>query len=127
VSGLRPQARRAGLIDESTIERLAAAGKTSRTSDPARYAGRVKRLFFIVMVGLWGAFIALALASPDTLTHLWHWVGGLWWPFEIAFWIVFLPWMIGLLVWQADWSFATRMAFIVVLALGWSAMSFPRK
>ena len=51
----------------------------------------------------------------------------LWWPFEIAVWIVFLPWMIGLLVWQADWSFAARMAVIVVLALGWSAMSFPRK
>ncbi len=87
----------------------------------------MKRLFFIVMVGLWGAFIALAFTSPDTLTHVWHWVGDLWWPFAIAFWIVFLPWMIGLLVWQADWSFAARMAIIVVLAVGWSAMSFPRK
>jgi len=87
----------------------------------------MKRLFFVIMVGLWGAFIALAFTAPDTLTHLWQWVGDLWWPFEIAVWIVFLPWMIGLLVWQADWSFAARMAVIAVLALGWSAMSFPRK
>ncbi len=87
----------------------------------------MKRLFFILMVGLWGAFIALAFVSPETLDTIWQWTTGLWWPFEIAFWIVFLPWMIGLLVWRADWSFAARMAVIAVLALSWSAMSFPRK
>ena len=87
----------------------------------------MKRLFFIVMVGMWGAFIALAFVSPETLTDLWTRTGDLWWPLQIAVWIVFLPWMLGLLVWQADWSFAARMAAIAVLALGWSAMSFPRK
>jgi hypothetical protein len=87
----------------------------------------VKRLFFIVMVGMWGAFIALALVSPETLTDLWTRTGDLWWPLQGAVWIFFLPWMLGLLVWQADWSFAARMAVIAVLALGWSAMSFPRK
>jgi hypothetical protein len=125
IERVEPQAQ-AGLIGSAgpVTDRRSARSPAHRRS---RYAGRVKRLFFIVMVGLWGAFIALAFASPDTLTHLWHWVGGLWWPFEIAFWIVFLPWMIGLLVWQADWSFAARMAVIVLLAVGWSAMSFPRK
>jgi hypothetical protein len=87
----------------------------------------VKRLFFIIMVGLWGAFVALAFASPETLNDIWRWTGDLWWPLEIAAWILFLPWMIGLWVWQTDWSFAARMAVIVVLALGWSAASFPRK
>jgi len=87
----------------------------------------VRRLFFIVMVGLWGAFIALAFASPHTLNSIWHWAGGLPLAFQIVAWVLFLPWMIGLLVWHADWSFAARMAVIVVLALGWSAMSFPRK
>ncbi len=87
----------------------------------------MKRLFFIVMVGLWGAFIALAIVSPETLTSIWRSTADLWWPLKLAVWILFLPWMIGLLVWQADWSFAARMAVIVVLALGWSAMSFPRR
>ena len=87
----------------------------------------MRRLFFIVMVGLWGAFIALAFASPETLDDIWRWAGDLWWPVEIAVWLLFLPWMIGLLVWQADWSLAARMAVIVVLALGWSAASFPRR
>lgn len=87
----------------------------------------MRRLFFIVMVGLWGAFIALAFASPETLGEISRWAGDLWWPIQIAVWILFLPWMIGLLVWQADWSFAARMAVIVVLALGWSAASFPRR
>jgi hypothetical protein len=79
------------------------------------------------MVGLWGAFIALAFASPETLDDIWRWAGDLWWPVEIAVWLLFLPWMIGLWVWQADWSFAARLAVIVVLALGWSAASFPRR
>jgi hypothetical protein len=87
----------------------------------------MRRLFFILMVGLWGAFIALAFASPETLGEIWRWAGDLWWPVEIAVWILFLPWMIGLLVWQADWSFAARMTVILVLALGWSAASFPRR
>ncbi len=87
----------------------------------------MKRLFFIVMVGLWGAFIALAFVSPETLTAIWQWTTDLWWPLQVAVWILFLPWMVGLLVWQADWSFAARMAVIVVLALGWSGLSFPRK
>jgi hypothetical protein len=87
----------------------------------------VKRLFFIVMVGLWGAFIALAIVSPETLTSIWQSTTDLWWPLKLLVWILFLPWMIGLLVWQADWSFAARMGVIVVLALGWSAMSFPRR
>jgi len=79
------------------------------------------------MVGLWGAFIALAFASPETLTEIWRWTSDLWWPLQVAVWILFLPWMIGLWVWQTDWSFAARMALVVVLALGWSAASFPRK
>ena len=87
----------------------------------------MKRLFFILMVALWGAFIALALVSPETLDHIWNWTHGLWWPLQIVVWIIFLPWMIGLFVWQADWSFAARMAIIAVIALGWSAVSFPRK
>ena len=57
----------------------------------------MRRLSFIVMVGLWGAFIALAFTSPETLDEIWRWAGDLWWPVEIAVWILFLPWMIGLL------------------------------
>ena len=87
----------------------------------------MRRLFFIVMVGLWGAFVALAFSSPGTLNSIWHWAGGLALPFQIVVWVLFLPWMIGLLVWHTDWSFAARMAVILVLALGWSGMSFPRR
>ena len=87
----------------------------------------MKRLLFILMVGLWGAFIALAFASPETLNEVWRWAGDLWWPLQIVVWILFLPWMIGLWVWQTEWSFGVRMAIVAVLAVGWSAASFPRK
>jgi hypothetical protein len=87
----------------------------------------VKRIFFIVMVGLWGAFIALAFASPETLNDAWLWTRGLAWPLQVLAWLVFLPWMIGLWVWQTDWSFAARLAVVVVVAVGWSAAAFPRR
>ena len=87
----------------------------------------MKRLLFILMVGLWGAFVALAFASPETLDEVWRWAGDLWWPLQIVAWVLFLPWMIGLWVWQTDWSFGVRMAIVAVLAVGWSAASFPRK
>ena len=87
----------------------------------------MKRLFFILMVGLWGAFIALAFASPETLNEVWRWAGDLWWPLQIVVWVLFLPWMIGLWVWQTDWSFGMRTAIVALLAVGWSAASFPRK
>jgi hypothetical protein len=87
----------------------------------------VKRLFFILMVGLWGAFVALAFASPETLNEVWRWAGALWWPLQIVVWLLFLPWMIGLWVWQTGLSFGVRMAIVAVLAIGWSAASFPRR
>ena len=87
----------------------------------------VRRLFFILMVGLWGAFIALAFVAPDTSNEAWDWAGSLWWPWQVLVWIVFLPWMVGLLVWQTDWSFALRMTLIAAIAVGWSAASFPRR
>ena len=59
--------------EEPDVARSRTDGAPGRTdaadgpAAPARYAGGVKRLFFIVMVGLWGAFIALAFVSPETL------------------------------------------------------------
>lgn len=87
----------------------------------------MKRLFFILMVVLWGAFIALAIASPDTLNDAWRSTRDLWWPLQVLVWIVLLPWMVGLWVWQTDWSLGVRFALVAVLAVGWSAASFPRR
>lgn len=87
----------------------------------------MKRLFFIIMVGLWGVFIALAFASPETLNDAWQWSRDLAWPLQVVVWIVFLPWMVGLWVWQTDWSLGVRLAIVAVLAVGWSVASLPRR
>ena len=87
----------------------------------------MRRLFFIAMAMLWGAFVALAVVSPGTLDSIWIWTHGLWWPVQIAVWVLFLPWMIGLAGWQSDWSSGLRWAAVLVLAFGWTLMAFPRK
>jgi hypothetical protein len=79
------------------------------------------------MAMLWGALLALAVTSPGTLDSVWSWTRDLWWPLQIAAWIVFLPWMIGLAVWQSGWSSGLRLTVIGVLALGWTLMSYPRR
>jgi hypothetical protein len=87
----------------------------------------MKRLWFLVMVGMWGAFIALAAVSPETLAEIWTWVRDRSWPIEVLLWIVFLPWMIGLAIWQSGWADGLRWLLIAVLAFGWSVASWPRK
>ena len=91
---------------------------------PTRRTGRDLGAAALILLALiWGynwvvMKIGLGYAQPFTFAALRTFLGAL---------SLFLPWMIGLLVWHADWSLAARMAVIVVLALGWSAMSFPRR
>lgn len=88
---------------------------------------RMKRLWFAIMVGMWVAFFVLVAASPETLLSIWAWVTERSWPIQVLLWIVTLPWMLALYVWQsglADWA---RWLIICVVALGWTVASRPKK
>jgi len=86
----------------------------------------VRRVFFIFMVGMWAALVILAIAAPDTLWDIWYWVRDLPAYLEVLVWIAFLPWLIGLGVWQADLDAWLRWLIIALLAVGWSIASLPR-
>jgi hypothetical protein len=78
------------------------------------------------MVGMWAALVVLAIASPDTLRDIWSWVRDLPAYLEVLVWIAFLPWLIGLGVWQADLDAWLRWLIIALLAVGWSIAALPR-
>ncbi len=87
----------------------------------------MRKLFFIVMVVLWLAFITLILVSPSTLDSIWEWVKESPRIVRVFSWILFLPWMIGIAVWRSGMSEPVRWLLIGTLAVGWSVAAYPRE
>ncbi|HEX9416899.1 MAG TPA: hypothetical protein VF895_09370 [Gaiellaceae bacterium] len=75
-----------------------------------------------LMVLVWIAFIALMAFDAATLDRIWSWLRGLPLAAEIVLWIVALPWVLGLAVWQASWDTWIRVVVILLLALFWSSI-----
>jgi hypothetical protein len=75
------------------------------------------RLGFVVVAGLWLTFgIALAV-DPGVLDQLWRSVRGLWLPVEALVWVLFLPWVLGLWIWQVAWPAGERLLMEAGLAV----------
>jgi len=87
----------------------------------------MKTLWFLIMVSMWTAFFVLVAVSPGTLLDMWGWVRDLSWPLEVLMWIVFLPWMLALAVWQTDWAAWLRWTLIILFAVGWTVASRPKR
>lgn len=102
------------------------------TSSMGRAAPRYARPFvspllaFAVVLALWLAFGALLAANPAGLRDLWDTLQNLWLPIRLVVWPAFLPWVLGLWAWQADWSLWLRLAVVSSLAVATAAAFFPR-
>jgi hypothetical protein len=75
---------------------------------------------------LWIAFAVALAFSPGTLDDVWHAVRRPALVIQAAAWLLFLPIMIGLWIWERPWPLPIRE--ILVLALGaWTVFFiFPR-
>lgn len=94
-----------------------------RKTEPGHVEGVA---WFTLMVGMWSAFSALLIASPETLEEIWSWLTGLPLAAEIVMWILLLPWALGLAVWQSSWDEWLRLLIVALLGAGWTAVSRPR-
>ena len=70
-----------------------------------------------VVVLIWSWFGIAMWAAPGTLIDVWEWAADLSMAFKVIVWVLGLPWMIGLAVWQSGWSEAVRAAVVAGLAL----------
>ena len=79
-----------------------------------------------VFVVLWvGVGLALIL-SPATIDSLWVTIGASGLAVQVVLWVLFLPVMAGLWVWETSWPVVVRLVVVLGLA-GWSLMIFlPR-
>jgi hypothetical protein len=87
-------------------------------------------LFFVVCTGIWIAF-GWALATRHmALDRAWAGIRGLPVIAKSVVWIVFLPWLSGLAVWESGWRTPhARRALVALVAAAfivfWALMTFP--
>jgi hypothetical protein len=84
---------------------------------------------YAVCLGMWAAFGCVLVSRPAALARAWRAVRDLPLPVEALAWIVFLPWLSGLAIWESGWRGAqarrlavlgVAMAFIAF----WSILTF---
>jgi hypothetical protein len=83
-------------------------------------------VLFLVFALIWVAFAAALIASQGSLDAAWDYVRGL--PFVVQgiVWLLFLPVMAGLWIWETTWPVILRLLLVVGIA-GWNLLVFlPR-
>ena len=71
---------------------------------------------------LWVGFAIALVVNREWLDLLWNWVRALPPVAEIIVWVVFLPIMVGLWIWESSWSVLVRLlAFAGIV--GWNLLA----
>lgn len=83
-------------------------------------------VLFVVFAAMWAAFAIGLIGSQSSLDEVWQTIRS--WPLivQIVAWILFLPVMAGLWIWETTWPVAVRLVLVLGLA-GWNLLIFlPR-
>ena len=83
----------------------------------------------VIFVMLWVGFAIALVVNREWLDLLWNWVQALPSVAEIIVWVLFLPVMVGLWIWESSWPDLVRLlafAGIVVWTLVVAVSSFLR-
>ena len=82
-------------------------------------------ILFVVFALIWLAFGVALIWSQGSLDAAWQWVRDQPWPIEGLIWVLFLPVMAGLWIWETSWSLIVRLVLVIGLA-GWTLLVMPR-
>lgn len=83
-------------------------------------------VLFVVFAILWVAFAAGLLLSQGTVDQAWQTINDLPLIVRLVVWILFLPVVAGLWVWETTWPILLRLVLVIGLA-GWNLMIFLPK
>ena len=76
----------------------------------------------LIFAILWVGFAIALIVNREWLNLLWNWVRALPSVAQIIVWVLFLPGMVGLWVWESSWSALVRLlAFSGIV--GWTALA----
>ena len=83
-------------------------------SDVTSSVTRVLSTYAVVIFAMWwGGFIVALVVNREWLDLVWNWVRGLPLVAQITVWVLFLPGMVGLWIWEYSYP-----ALIRILAFG---------
>ena len=63
----------------------------------------------LIFVVLWAGFVSALVVDPGWLELLWDWVQALPFVTKIIVWVLFLPIMATLWIWESDWTTLARL------------------
>ena len=83
-------------------------------------------VLFVVFAVIWVAFAAALIWSQGSLDMAWQAIRS--WPLiaQVVAWVLFLPVMVGLWIWETSWPVIVRLALVVGIA-GWNLLVFLPK
>lgn len=104
-----------GIVDHTVVPMGAAIGWMASSG-----------VLLLIFAGLWVAFAAGLIFSQGSLDQAWLWIRSLPLLLQAAVWLLFLPVVGGLWVWETTWPLLLRL--VVVMGLGaWNILVFlPR-
>jgi hypothetical protein len=83
-------------------------------------------VLFAIFALIWIAVGGALIWSQSTLDQVWQAIRDLPLILEVAVWVLFLPVMVGLWVWEAGWPLLVRLVLVMGIA-GWNLLVFmPR-
>ena len=83
-------------------------------------------VLFGIFAIIWIAFAAGLIWSQGSLDQAWTAIRGLPLIVQIFVWVLFLPVMIGLWIWETSWPLIVRLVLVVGVA-GWNLLMFLPK
>jgi hypothetical protein len=95
---------------------------TAATGGPNMLINVVAFLLFTV---LWLAFVGAILFNPGVLDGVWDGLRGLPWLVQGLVWLLLLPVVAGLWIWQTDWSLWLRLPLVAGLAVANVVAFYP--
>lgn len=83
-------------------------------------------LVFVLFTVLWFSFAAALVFSPGTPDELWQQTRRLPLVVQAVVWLLFLPLMIGLWIWERNWSLVVRLVLVLGIGFANIFMFLPR-
>lgn len=99
------------------------AGKGRRQMTPMESAFNVA--VFVIFAVLWIGFAYALIASQGSLDAAWQWIRDLPLLVQLVVWLLFLPVVAGLWIWQSDWTTAVRLLLVAGIGLFNLYLFFP--
>ena len=76
----------------------------------------------VVFAILWIGLAFTMIVNPVLLDQMWNWARALPLWQEIIVWVLFLPIMVGLWIWESSWSVLGRLVGFAAI-VGWTALA----